>query len=195
MTEESIIDLSTEAERYIHVNPSGIDQSISVCGGVLSYRRSEGIRPIKITSPIPLIISNTRISRNTGKLVDDVRKRVERFPALMQPLIDVAGKLTLQAIAALDKGDLDELGLLMDLNHGLLTTLGVSTVLLDRLVYAAKRGGALGAKLTGAGGGGCIIALSRFEDMETVSQSISEAGGVPIIAENVDEGVHSWLVE
>ena len=191
----SIVSLSTESERYVHITPSGIDQSISTYGGVVSYRRGEGISPLRIKSTIPVVIGNTGVSRNTGRLVDNVRIRVERLPELMKPLIGAAGKLTLQAIDALKRGDLDELGLLMDVNHGLLTTIGVSSEALDRLVYAAKRGGALGAKLTGAGGGGCIVALSSSDGREGVAKVISEAGGTPIVAENVDGGVRSWTVK
>jgi len=194
LTRESIINLSTEAERYIHINPSGIDQSISTYGGVLSYKRGEGVSLLKIESVIPLVIGNTGVSRSTGRLVDNVRSRMERLPDVMRPLISVAGKLTTQAIDALRRGDMDELGMLMDINHGLLTTLGVSSEALDRLVYAAKRGGALGAKLTGAGGGGCIVALSRLDLKEAVAQLIYEAGGIPIIVEKVDRGVRSWTV-
>jgi hypothetical protein len=77
----------------------------------------------------------------------------------------------------------------MDINHGLLMALGVSNEALDKLVYAAKRGGALGAKLTGAGGGGCMVALTSFDMREAVAQVISEVGGTPIIAEKVNSSL------
>ena len=195
LTKELIVDFSTEAERYVHVNPSGVDQSISTYGGVISYTKGGNISYLGLKSMIPIVIGNTGVIRNTGELVDNVRLKVERFSDVMDPLISVAGKLANLAIDALKRGDLDELGLLMDINHGLLTTLGVSSEALDRLVYVAKRGGALGAKLTGAGGGGCIIALSCLDRREAIAQSISEAGGTPIIAEKVDRGVRSWIVK
>lgn len=195
LARESIISLATEAERYVHVNPSGIDQSISAYGGVLSYRKSEGILRLRIESAVPVVIGNTGVSRNTGKLVDNVWVRVEQVPSVMKPLIEAAGKLTNQAIDALKRGDLEEMGLLMNVNHGLLTALGVSSEELDRLIYAARRGGALGAKLTGAGGGGCMVALTRVERKEAVARSISDAGGAPMIVEKEDQGVRSWIVK
>lgn len=194
LSRESIIGLATAAERYVHVNPSGIDQSVSAYGGVVSYSKSEGVSRLKVESVVPVVIGNTGVGRNTGRLVDNVRVRVERVPSVMKPLIEAAGKLTVQAIDALRSGDLKELGLLMDVNHGLLVALGVSCEELDRLVYAARRGGALGAKLTGGGGGGCVVALTRVEGREAVARSISEAGGAAMIVEKEDRGVRSWIV-
>lgn len=194
LTNESIINLSTKAERYVHINPSGIDQSISTYGGVISYKKDEGATPLKVDSRISLVIGNTGVNRNTGKLVDNVRIRTKIFPKLIKHLIRIAGKLSTQSVEALKNGDIDRLGLLMDINHGLLTTLGVSNEMLDKLVYAAKRGGALGAKLTGAGGGGCIVALSRLDRRKAVARSIFEAGGTPIVVEKANRGVCTWIM-
>lgn len=192
-TEREVIRLSLEAEKFVHVNPSGIDQSISAKGGVILYKRGEGASSLDIEPMIPIVIGNTGIRRNTGKLVDGVRERRNRFPSLMTPLIHVAGELTVQATEALRRGDLKKMGELMDVNHGLLTSIGVSNEVLDRLVHASKRGGALGAKITGAGGGGCIIALSTMDKRESIAKAIHEAGGMPIIAEKTDKGVYAWL--
>ncbi|MFH0897245.1 MAG: mevalonate kinase [Candidatus Bathyarchaeota archaeon] len=194
-TKESIVSLATSAERYVHNNPSGVDQSISTYGGIISYKKGEDILHLKINSTIPIVIGNTSFSRNSGKLVDGVQIRKRRLPEVICLIISAAGKLTTRAIDALKRGDLEELGLLMDINHGLLTALGVSNEALDKLVYAAKRGGALGAKLTGAGGGGCIIALTYLDRREDIAQLISEVGGIPIFAEKVDRGVRSWKVK
>ena len=195
LKKKSIVDLSTEAERYVHINPSGVDQTISTYGGIISYKKDEGILRIKTKFSIPLVIGNTGVIRDTGRLVDSVRQKIERLSDVLVPLISVAGKLTVNSISALKRGDLEELGMLMDVNQGLLKAIGVSNEVLDRLIYAAKQGGALGAKLTGAGGGGCMVALSRLEERENVAQSISDAGGTTIIAEKEDRGVRSWSVK
>lgn len=195
LKKEAIVELSTAAERYVHLNPSGVDQAISTYGGLISYKKGENLSRIQISSKIPIIIGNTCLRRNTGRLVNNVKLMVERFPEVMNPLINIGGKLTPLAIASLKRGDLRELGELMDFNHGLLITLGVSTEVLDQLVYAAKRGGAFGAKLTGAGGGGCMVALSSLDLQEDIARSISESGGLPIIAEKNGRGVHSWILE
>lgn len=195
LNKKSIIDLSTEAERYVHSNPSGVDQTISTYGGVASYKKGRRIMHLKVLSPIPIVIGNSGVDRNTGKLVNGVKLKVEKFPNVFKPLINAAGKLTIKAIDALKHEDLETLGQLMDVDHGLLTSIGVSSEILDKLVYAARRGGALGAKLTGGGGGGCMVALSNLDKRDAVAKAISDAGGTPIIAEKVDRGVRSWIVK
>ncbi|MFQ6076694.1 MAG: mevalonate kinase [Candidatus Bathyarchaeia archaeon] len=192
-TRREIADLPFEAERFVHVKPSGIDQTIATYGGVIVYRRSEGIVPLKAEADIPIVIGNTGILRITGKLVELVRIRKERFPGVMDPLIRVAGQLSRSTVRALQDGDMKRLGELLDINHGMLSAIGVSNEALDRLVHAARRGGALGAKLTGAGGGGCMIALSTVEGREEVARAIHEAGGVPMIARKTDRGVRVWV--
>ena len=153
-TKKEIVDLAFESEKHVHLHPSGIDQTISTYGGVIVYEKNKGISRLNIGHTIPLIIGNTGIIRNTGKLVDTVRDKKETVPKVMIPLIHTAGQLTKQAIAALKNGNLKQLGELMNMNHGLLVAIGVSTDSLDILVNAANKAGALGAKLTGAGGGG-----------------------------------------
>ncbi len=191
-TKKEIAELPLEAEKYVHVRPSGIDQTIATYGGALLYRRSEGITPLHVTIEIPIVVGNTGLPRTTGTLVAAVRVKRDKFPEVMDPLIQVAGQLSRMAVRALRQGDLNGLGELMDINHGLLSAIGVSNEALDRLVYAAKRGGALGAKLTGAGGGGCMIALSSLTGRENVALAIKEAGGEPLIAKKTDGGVQVW---
>jgi mevalonate kinase len=102
--------------------------------------------------------------------------------------------VTKAAIETLKREDLEELGFLFNLNHELLSALGVSNEALDKLVYAAQRAGAFGAKLTGAGGGGCMIALVSKDRARSVMTAIEEAGGVPFTVRKDDEGVRAWLV-
>lgn len=192
-TEEEIINLSFEAERFVHRVPSGVDQTISAFGGIIMYRKNEGFTPLKTEADIPIVIGNTGIPRVTGDLVKAVRLRRDRFPDMMDALIKTAGRLSSKAAEALCNCDLDQLGELMNINHGLLTAIGVSNEALDRLVYAAIRAGALGAKLTGAGGGGCMIALSTIWNREEIAEAIRKAGGTPIIVKKTDEGVKAWI--
>ncbi len=192
-TEKEIIKLSLEGEKIVHMNPSGIDQTISTKGGIICYKKDEGASRLDIKVPIPIVIGNTFIKRNTGQIVDSVRIKRDKFPQLINPLIHVAGDLTGQVIKALKQGDLKMVGELMDLNHSLLTAIGVSNKVLDRFIHISKQSGALGAKITGAGGGGCILALSTLDKREEIAKAIHEAGGFPIIAEKVDRGVYTWI--
>lgn len=195
LSADKIVSLSTEAEKVVHINPSGIDQAISTYGGVIVYKKEEGITRLKTASAIPLVIGNTGIQRNTGILVDNVRMKRSRFPEIMNLMNSAAKHLSRQFIEALKSDALNSLGELMDINQGLLMAIGVSHEALDRLVYAARASGAVGAKLTGAGGGGCMIALTPLDQRERVSEAIRSAGGTPIIAKKADKGVHSWIHE
>jgi mevalonate kinase len=100
-----------------------------------------------------------------------------------------AREVVLRAVDALKENDLETLGELMNINHALLYGVGVSDESLEWLVNAARKAGALGAKLTGAGGGGCMIALTRNEKLEQVLEAIQRTGGRPFVARKTDEGV------
>jgi mevalonate kinase len=104
-------------------------------------------------------------------------------------MMKAAREIVLRAIDALREGDLETLGDLMNINHALLCGLGVSDESLEWLINAARKAGALGAKLTGAGGGGCMIALAENERLRQVLEAIRRASGSPFIAGKTDEGV------
>jgi len=108
---------------------------------------------------------------------------------IVNPIIEAGGEIAERARRALENGEIEVLGELMNINHSLLSAVGVSHKLLDKLVAAAREAGALGAKLTGAGGGGCMIALAHRETLGKVASAIKEAGGTAFIAERSDEGV------
>jgi len=190
---DELIKLSFDSEKFVHFEPSGIDQTISSSGGVMVYRKGKRPNPIEVKSEIPIVIGNTGIPRKTGDLVSAVRRRLNDFPDVLEPIVHAAGGLSTSAVKALLDGDLKRLGELMSINHCLLSAIGVSNEPLDRLVYAARKVGALGAKLTGAGGGGCMIALSTLEDREKIADAIRRAGGATIIAKKTNTGVKVWV--
>lgn len=192
LRKEKICSLAYEVEKLVHRHPSGVDNYISTYGGITIFRRSEKLVPLKVHANIPLVIGNTGISRSTGELVGHVRKLKENHPDVINPVLSAIGQLSVSAAQALQEGNLRRLGELMDVNHGLLSALGVSNDALDRLVYAAREAGALGAKLTGAGGGGCIIALAMPDTIRRVEKAIRRAGGTVMIAKKIDRGVEAW---
>ncbi|MBL7118618.1 mevalonate kinase [Candidatus Bathyarchaeota archaeon] len=194
LSREEISQLAYGAEEYVHGKPSGVDQTISAFGGLITYRRTQGFSPLKISTSIPIVIGNTGQKRSTGELVSLVRERREEFPEVMNPIIRAGGNLTLSAIEALRKGDLHSLGELMNVNHGLLSSIGVSNEMLDRLVNAARNAGALGSKLTGAGGGGCMIALADRSKIGKVTEAIGKAGGIALRAYEFTKGVETCLI-
>jgi len=193
VSRKEICSVAHEAEKIVHGQPSGIDTSISTYGGVIAFRRDEGFVPLKTPTSIPIVIGNTKIERSTGDLVRHVRELRELYPNVINPLIHAIGHISIMAAEALGKGDLLQLGNLMNINHGLLVAIGVSNENLDRLVAVAKGAGALGAKLTGAGGGGCMIALTTPGKAKLVAKAISEAGGDSMIIHGSAGGVRTWV--
>ncbi len=189
LSKEKIAELSLEGEKVIHGNPSGADNSIATYGGIMRYERGVGLKRLKLDKPLPFVIGNTRKKRSTRNMVEGVKELKDRNPEVVDPIIYTMAGLSQTGLDALLRRDTDKLGDLMNINHGLLTSIGVSTQELDDLVYAARREGALGAKLTGAGGGGCMIALAEEEDLGKVERGIRAARGHSMRVNLTDEGV------
>jgi mevalonate kinase len=136
---------------------SRADTFCSAVGGAVrvqgdSCRRLEGV------SNLPFVVGYDGGAGDTGELVAGVRRLREAY-GFAADTVEAIGELVTAGEVALAEGDLEELGRLMDFDHGLLSALGVSSRSLDTMVWAAREGGATGAKLTGAGGGGCVVAL------------------------------------
>lgn len=189
LSKEKIFKVALEAEKLIHGNPSGVDPAISTYGGILTYCKSKGINRLDVNVNLPIVIGDTRVKRITGEMVSHVGRLRKRYPHLISKIMEAAEELVTLGIKALRNGDLETLGELMNLNHGLLCALGVSNGKIEKLIYAARKAGALGAKLTGAGGGGCIIALSRYANLESVANAIRNAGGDSYVTEIALDGV------
>ncbi|MFQ6053502.1 MAG: mevalonate kinase, partial [Candidatus Bathyarchaeia archaeon] len=168
LSKEEICELAYEGERVMHGSPSGVDNNISTYGGILRYERGVGFERFTVERAPPFIIGNTRRRRSTRRMVEGVRALRDRMPRAVDSVIDALGRLSQDGLDALLEGDLPRLGGLMNISHGLLAALGVSTPELDLMVHASRRAGALGAKLTGAGGGGCVIALSEPSRLRSV---------------------------
>ena len=172
LTKEKISELSFEGEKVIHGNPSGADNSIATYGGIMRYERGEGLKRLQLENTLPFVIGNTRRKRSTRNMVEGVKELKDRNPEVVDPIIYTMAGLSQTGLDALLRGDKQKIGDLMNINHGLLSAIGVSTIELDDLVYASRQEGALGAKLTGAGGGGCMIALSEEENLSKIERSI-----------------------
>lgn len=189
MSKEDVFRISYEAEKIVHGTPSGIDPAISTFGGTLLFQTDTGFKPLDVKTDIPLVIGHTGVERSTRDQVAKVRDIRERYPQVVDPIMWAAREIVLRAMDALKENDLETLGELMNINHALLYGVGVSDESLEWLINAARKAGALGAKLTGAGGGGCMIALARNERLEQVFEAIQRAGGRSFIARKTDEGV------
>ena len=176
---ERVNEIAYEGERMFHGTPSGIDNTVATYGGLLWFIRGNPnvIEPLKTSSKGLLVIGDTRIHHNTKELVAEVRRKKETEPALYNPIFDRAKVLVSEARKELLAGNWPAVGKLMVENHSLLKKIGVSIPQLDKLVQIALDAGALGAKLTGGGGGGCMIALAPNKDIQNnIITNIKSAG-------------------
>jgi mevalonate kinase len=148
-----------ESETVFHGTPSGIDAAAALHGGVGCFRLTDGWRPVPIQRRIKVCVGLSGKTRDTRAQVEAVGRLCARTPAARK-IVDLLGEVSEAGIAAVKDGDVDTLGRLFDMAHGLLAALRVSTPELDALVHAARAAGAIGAKLTGAGGGGAVIAIA-----------------------------------
>jgi mevalonate kinase len=189
MPKETIFRISCEAEKIVHGTPSGIDPAISTFGGTLLFQMDIGFKPVHVKANVPLVIGYTGIRRSTRAQIEKVRNIKNTYPRVVEPMMKAAREVVLMAMDALKKDDLEKLGDLMNINHALLCGLGVSHQSLESLVNASRKASALGAKLTGAGGGGCMIALVHNEKIEQVLEAIQRSGGRSFVARKTDEGV------
>jgi len=189
LSRDQIFRMAYESERLVHGTPSGIDPAISTYGGTLQFQRGQDFTPLNVETDIPLVVGNTKVERSTGELVALVRHIREHYPSIIDPIIKTGGKIALDAVEALKRGDLPTVGELMNINHALLCAVGVSHESLERLVYAARKASALGAKLTGGGGGGCMIALAKAGKLKRVTRAIERVGGTAFVARKTDQGV------
>ncbi len=164
-------ELAERAYRVEHeVQEGQASRADTFCVAMGGAVRVEGSECRRVEAPeLPFVVGFDGGAGNTGELVAGVRELRERYP-FARATVETIGDLVRQGERALAAGDVEELGTLMDFDHGLLSALGVSSRSLDSMVWAAREAGALGAKLTGAGGGGCIVALDPTEETETALQ-------------------------
>ncbi|MCH8907683.1 MAG: mevalonate kinase [Candidatus Heimdallarchaeota archaeon] len=176
-----ISDLAFEAEKITHGKPSGIDNSIATHGGLIHFENGN-IENKVITNHIPIIIGNSQIARDTKILVAGVAELRRANPDIINPVIKTMGKLTLELEEAVLSIDIDKIGELFDINQGLLDSIGVGHSKLSQMIWMARKFGAIGAKLTGAGGGGCMIAITKTDEEASDVASKMEASGLSIIS-------------
>jgi hydroxymethylglutaryl-CoA reductase len=161
LSDEEVNELAFLSEKIAHGQPSGIDNTLATYGQPLIYRKGTPplVELLNVAHPLSLVVGMTRSEGLTAKTVSNVREARERNPKLYEKIFDDIDSLVLQGLTALQSNDLETLGELMNVCQGLLNALQVSTPELERLIGIARRAGALGAKLTGGGGGGAMIAL------------------------------------
>jgi len=177
LTEDEVNNLAFEGERLAHGNPSGIDNAVATFGRMLLFKRGDPplIEQLKLDQAVRVVIGMTGVESLTAGMVARVRAGWEQSRRIYDRMFDEIDQLTLRSLEAMKNDDLDMLGKLMNVCHGLLNALQVSTREIEELVQIARDNGALGAKLTGAGGGGSIIALCP-DNAQRVIKAMEDAG-------------------
>jgi mevalonate kinase len=156
------LGLGRRLEGVFHGHPSGIDPAAAALGGCFRFVRGEppAITPLRPVRPVPLVIAFGDRPRSTGAAVTGLRARWEADRARHERLFDEIAELVEEGASAAEAGDLGALGRAFDRNQEVLAALGVSAPEVEALAAAARTAGALGAKLTGGGAGGAVVALA-----------------------------------
>lgn len=177
LSPEEELALGRRLEATFHGTPSGIDPAAAAMGGCFRFVRGDlpSITPLRLPRPLPLVVVFGARPRSTGAAVGGLRTRWEADRARYEALFDDVAATVEAGAAAVERGDLAGLGRAFDRNQELLETLGVSAPEVEELVATARHAGALGAKLTGGGAGGAVLAVA--EDAEAVAGALA-AGGV-----------------
>ncbi len=184
----TISALVYEVEKLYHGTPSGIDNTVVAFEQPVYFIKGRPIRRIRVAQPLTLVVGDTGLISPTHKVVGDLRQRrladVERY----EGYFDEIEVITHQAGQAIEYGTstLTGIGKLMNENQEILETIGVSSPALERLIGAARRAGALGAKLSGAGWGGNMIALAMPGEAPQIARALTEAGAVGVIITEVE---------
>lgn len=181
LDDAAISQLAFQVEELYHGSPSGIDNTVVTYSRPVYYVRCQPIQPFNIQTPFRLLIADTGISSPTRIAVGDVRNAWQQQPEVYDELFDRIGQISIAARSAIEQGRVYELGELMTRNQALLEKINVSSPELEKLIQAAVDAGAGGAKLSGAGRGGNIIALVEHDTEERVIQALYQTGAVHVI--------------
>lgn len=172
-SKHDILNLAIEAEKTIFNETSGADNTICMYGGLIEYNTKKGFRKIDNTPDMQLLVINSGQIHSTKKIVKNVRTFRERNPQIFQKLTRMESRLIKKALQAIKENDLVTLGRYMVENQSYLEKIGVST---DRIrsILQIINNTTLGAKITGAGGGGCVIALADSSKIKQAVRQIKE---------------------
>lgn len=161
---EGVGRITLRWEEVFHGNPSGIDNMAAAMGGVLHYKKGAPLRRQRVARPFAVVIADSGERSDTKEMVSLVARQLAHSPVRVRRGFAEVCELVREAEVALSMGDMCTLGRLLNSNHGILRSLHLSTPKVEELCGLARARGALGAKVTGAGGGGCIVALAEDDE-------------------------------
>jgi mevalonate kinase len=180
LSDEKINEVAHEGEKGYHGTPSGIDDTAATYGGLFLFRKGQPknqIELIQTPKPIQIVMGNTGLTASTTTVVNGVKERRAAEPQKFERIFAEAEKIVHESKTALEAGNIKKVGELMNRNNELLVEIGVSGIKLDQLVEIAWKEGAPGAKITGTGVGGYMVALTPGRDLQDrVAKAMEKAG-------------------
>ncbi len=185
VTPALISELIFESERLYHGTPSGIDNTVIAYGLPIWFVKGQLPTIFTPRQPFTIAIADSGIAAPTKAIVSDVRQAWRADSTRYEMYFDRIGALAVAARQAIEQGEIAELGPLFDRNQALLAELGVSSPPLARLIQVAKAAGAMGAKLSGGGRGGNVIALVETEHVVAVKQALLANGAKNVIVTTI----------
>jgi mevalonate kinase len=185
LSNEQVSKLTFNVEKIHHGTPSGIDNTVVTYGQPVYFVKGQPVETFHVAQPFQIIIADTGIRAPTKESVGDVRQAWQADPIKHGRLFGAIGSIGKTARQAIEGGHPERLGPLMDENHELLQAIDVSSSELDHLVKAAKGAGALGAKLSGGGRGGNMIALVESHQVDAIVQALQTAGAKNVLLTEV----------
>jgi mevalonate kinase len=176
LTNKQVNELVFEIEKLHHGTPSGIDNTVITYNQPVYFIKGQPVEMFKVNKPFTIVIGDTGIPAPTKESVGDVRLLWLKDKNKFEEIFNEIAQIVLIARRSIESGRPEQLGELMDQNHALLQQLTISSPELDQLVEAARKAGALGAKLSGGGRGGNMIALVEQAKAESVAGALISAG-------------------
>ena len=186
LPDDQVSAVAFRIDQIYHGTPSGIDNTVITYAKPVWYVRGSPFERLSNAVPFTLLIAHSGIHSPTGAVVADLRKRWIENPSSYNPRFTRIGAISHEARTLIEIGRPEELGPLMTSNHELLQGIDVSCPELDHLVDTAQSAGALGAKMSGGGRGGNMIALVRPDRAEAITAALTRAGAVQVITTQVD---------
>lgn len=191
LDDNRINELAYEGEKAYHGKPSGIDNTASTFGGVLAFQRdvaagTHRFKPVRIGTPLTLLLADTGKTSNTAAVVEDVRLFFERDPLAKETISRHYADVFGEAVSALEEGNIARVAELMTINQSLLRDIGVSSDLVESVRSTALRNGAIASKVTGTGRGGLVLSL--FNDAQAQQKAYAAYAAMGITSYPVTVG-------
>jgi len=188
MDSATLAEVGHRIERDIQGSASPTDTTVSTMGGTMLITPGVSSSRLRLIE-CNIVIGDTEEFSSTKELVGNVRILHEDYPGVRDSIFDIIDNLSEIGVPLIEGRDYGSVGELMNIDHGLLDAIGVGSAKLSRLVCAARDAGAYGAKITGAGGGGCIVVLASDAVADAVASAINDAGGRAIRTKASEDGV------